>query len=410
MDASRKPPVWINAFILAIRAISRNLLRSFLTTLGIVIGIASVIVLVTIGNGATRSITSSIERLGSNMLTIMPGKRTHGPAQGSSAPLFTYEDIKALKRDVTQLKAVTPQVGRSTTLVFGNTNHTSTVYGIDNDFFTVRDWVLSQGRVFSVSELQSGKSSCIIGATIQDKLFPNLDPLGAKLRLGKLSCTVIGVLSDKGASSFGQDQDDVVLLPLRTFQRRLSGSTDVATILVSTRDKVDTAAVIKQIETILRERRHIGSGEDDDFTVHDLKEIINTVSGTTRILTLLLGAVAAISLLVGGIGIMNIMLVSVTERTREIGIRLAIGALEREVLMQFLVEAIVLSSLGGMIGIVLGLLGAWGGTHLLEVPLLIDASIILIAFGFSTAVGIIFGYFPARKAAHLDPIDALRHE
>ncbi|KIM11896.1 MAG: multidrug ABC transporter substrate-binding protein [Sulfuricurvum sp. PC08-66] len=399
-----------NAFVLAFRAISRNIMRSFLTTLGIVIGIASVIILVTIGNGATQSVTGSIEKLGSNMLTLMPGQRARGPGQGNTASLFTSEDVRVLKHELSNIKAVAPQAARSVTAVYGANNHVTQLYGTDNDYFIAKDWGIEKGRAFTPAELQSGKASCIVGTTIEKELFGAQDSLGASIRLGKLSCQIIGVLASKGASGFGQDQDDIVLVPIRTFQRRISGSIDISSILISSNDGVDSTTVIEQVSTIMRERRHIGEGEEDDFSVFDLKEIINTVSQTTRILTLLLGAVAAISLLVGGIGIMNIMLVSVTERTREIGIRLAIGALEREVLMQFLVESIVLSMLGGVIGIILGLLGAWAGTVAFEIPFVMEANVILLAFGFSTMVGIVFGYFPARKAAQLDPIDALRHE
>ncbi len=400
----------LNAFILALRAIYRNKMRSFLTTLGIVIGIASVIILVTIGNGATESITGSIEKLGSNMLTVSPGQRVHGPAQGTTAALFDAEDLKAMKRELHNVKAITPHISQGIMAGYGGENHSTSLTGTDNDYFIVRAWKVTKGRQFSTAELKSGKAVCVIGASIETELFENQNPLGAKLRLKNLSCTVIGVLEDKGGASFGQDQDNVILMPLRTFQRRISGSLDISAILISVSDGVVSETVINQVEMMLRERRHISKGEEDDFNVRDLKEIIEAVSSSTRILTLLLGAVAAISLLVGGIGIMNIMLVSVTERTREIGIRLAIGALEREVLLQFLVESIVLSSLGGIIGIIVGITGAWAGTVAFEIPFIIDFRVIILAFSFSTAVGIIFGYFPARKAAHLDPIDALRHE
>ncbi len=399
-----------NAFILAIRAISRNLMRSFLTTLGIVIGIASVIIMVSLGNSVTASITGSIEKLGSNMLIVVPGQRRHGPSAGSTAPLFKAEDLRAIEEQISDIKAVTPTVTRSTIAVYGSENHKTNVTGTDNAFFTVREWQVERGRIFSSVELRSGKPVCLIGTTIVDELFASQEPLHATLRLGKLQCEIIGVMQKKGASTFGQDQDDAVIIPLRTFQRRLSGNTDISSFLVALAETAQNGDVITAIQTLLRERRHISKGEEDDFTVMDLKEIIQTVSETTGILTLLLGAVAAISLLVGGIGIMNIMLVSVTERTREIGIRLAIGALEREVLIQFLVEAIVLSTLGGSIGVLLGVLGSLGVTQAFDLPFVFNAQIIIIAFSFSTAVGVVFGYFPARKAATMDPIDALRRE
>jgi putative ABC transport system permease protein len=282
--------------------------------------------------------------------------------------------------------------------------------GTDNNFFISQDWSLTSGRQFLAGELRGGRGVCIIGETVKNELFGSLDPLGRRMRVKQVSCEVIGVLDVKGESSFGGDQDDVILMPLRTYQRRISGNTDVSQIYISARDDVDTSKVQSDTEWLLRERRNIASGDEDDFSVRDMKQLAQTVSGTTTVLTGLLGAVAAVSLLVGGIGIMNIMLVSVTERTREIGIRLAIGALEGQVLTQFLVEAVVLSMLGGLIGIALGLGLAAILVNVLGVPFIIDLTIVVIAFGFSALVGMIFGYFPARRAAHLDPIEALRHE
>jgi len=266
------------------------------------------------------------------------------------------------------------------------------------------------GRQFFDNEIRGGRAACIIGTTVRDKLFGHADPLSRNIRVSNVSCEVIGVLDSKGQSSFGTDQDDIVLMPLRTFQRRLAGNTDISRVMVSARDGVETAKVQADIERILRERRNIAAGKEDDFSVHDMKQIAQAMAGTTAMLTALLGAVAAVSLLVGGIGIMNIMLVSVTERTREIGIRLAIGALERQVLSQFLVEAMVLSLFGGVVGILLGLGLALVATRTLQVPFTVDAQIIIVAFVFSALVGIVFGYFPARRAARLDPIEALRHE
>jgi putative ABC transport system permease protein len=284
------------------------------------------------------------------------------------------------------------------------------VTGSTNAFMEVRDWPLDYGRRFTGGEMRAGKAVCILGKTVREQLFGAQNPLGVTIRLGKISCRVIGILSSKGQSSFGTDQDDIVIIPLRTLQRRLTGKTDITNILVSAADGVSTEKVKADIERLMRERRHMGRNKADDFNVRDMKEIVSTLTGTTRVLTALLGAVAAVSLLVGGIGIMNIMLVSVTERTREIGTRLAIGALEREVLMQFLVEAVVLSSLGGLCGIALGLGAAAFGASALSVPFIFDPGIVAIAFAFSAAVGVLFGYVPARKAARLDPIEALRHE
>ena len=282
--------------------------------------------------------------------------------------------------------------------------------GSDNNYFPVGNWSLARGREFSASELRAGAAVCILGDGVRKELFGSQDPLGEKLRLNKLSCQVIGLLEAKGQSAGGRDQDDLVVIPLRTFWRRVAGNQDVQMIYVSAREGASTSKVQRDIELLMRERRRIAANEDDDFNVRDMKEIAEALTGTTRVLTTLLGAVAAVSLLVGGIGIMNIMLVSVTERTREIGIRLAIGALEREVLLQFLVEAVVLSSFGGLLGILLAVGATYGLAALMGMPPLLDAGIMLLAFLFSAAVGVIFGYFPARKAARQDPLEALRYE
>ncbi|MDX9967159.1 MAG: ABC transporter permease, partial [Sulfuricurvum sp.] len=289
-------------------------------------------------------------------------------------------------------------------------NYSTTVEGSDNDYFTIKDWVFASGRPFSDAELQGGKAVCVIGETVRRELFGNQPPLGESIRLENFSCEVIGVLEPKGAAMFGMDQDDIVVVPIRMFQRRISGNQDISRIMISAESASAIEAVKSSVTLLMQERRRIQQGEEDDFNVRDMREMVQTLSSTTQMLTILLGAVAAISLLVGGIGIMNIMLVSVTERTREIGIRLAIGALEREVLLQFLVEAIVLSSLGGIIGVVLGVGAGIAISLFFDLPLIFNTFIILVAFLFSALVGIVFGYFPARKAARLNPIDALRHE
>jgi putative ABC transport system permease protein len=306
--------------------------------------------------------------------------------------------------------AVAPVASQATTAIYGNRNWSTTITGAENNYFDVGNWDFAAGREFSPGELRAGAAVCILGDVVRAELFGNLNPLGEKIRLNKMSCQVIGLLASKGQALGGRVQDDLILVPLRTFWRRVAGKQDVQSIYVSGRDGVSTSKVQSDIELLLRERRKIGPGEDDDFYVRDLREIADALTSTTRVLTTLLGTVAAVSLVVGGIGIMNIMLVSVTERTREIGIRLAIGALERDVLMQFLVEAVVLSSLGGIIGII----AAVGATYLLSAmmrsPVVLDAGTMLIAFLFSAAVGVVFGFFPARKAARLDPIEALRYE
>jgi len=399
----------IEALKLALQAIRRNALRSFLTMLGIVIGVAAVIALVTIGNGTTAKVTADLAKLGSNLLFIRPGQ--FGPrAVGMDARPFNSRDIDALRSELAGVRAVAPVAQRSLTVVYGAQNRRTVIAGTDNDYFITQDWMLASGRQFFEGEVRAGRAACVIGATVRDTLFGRSDPLGQSIRVGHVSCEVIGLLVPKGESSMGTDQDDIVLMPLRAFHRRIAGNTDINTIYVSAWDGVDTAKLQTDIERLLRERRNIARGQEDDFSVHDMKQIVDTMAGTTAVLTGLLGAVAAVSLLVGGIGIMNIMLVSVTERTREIGIRLAIGALENQVLMQFLVEAVVLSLFGGLIGVLVGLGLAWLAINALNVPFIVDPTIIVIAFGFSALVGVIFGYLPARRAAHLDPIEALRHE
>jgi putative ABC transport system permease protein len=398
-----------NTILLSLREIKRNLMRSFLTILGIVIGVAAVIVMVTIGGGATVQVTQQIASLGSNLLMVSPGKRM-GPGQSTSSAPFKVEDVEAIGRNIPAAAAVAPIVSKSLMAIYGNENWSTNVTGTDNHFFKMGNRVIKAGRSFSESELRAGAATCIIGETVRKKLFGGQDPLGGKIRLQKLSCQVVGLLEAKGQSSMGMDQDDLVVIPLRTFQRRIAGNQDISLIGVSVQEGVATETVRQDIERLMRERRHIAANKDDDFTVMDMKEIANMLAGTTRILTALLGAVAAVSLLVGGIGIMNIMLVSVTERTREIGIRLAIGALEREVLMQFLVEAVVLSTLGGIIGVILALAGSIWLAGVLQVPFVFNIGIIVIALLFSVTVGLVFGYFPALKAARLDPIEALRYE
>ena len=398
-----------NAFLLAVRELYRNKMRSFLTMLGIIIGVAAVITLVTLGGGATKQVTEQIAGLGSNLLMISPGKHM-GPGQSSGASPFKLADAEALIRDIPSLVAVAPTVGSSMTAIFANANWNTTVTGSSEQYFTVSNRKIKTGRTFTSSEARSGTAVCVIGETVRAKLFGAKDPVGSRIRLNKLSCEVIGLLQSKGQSTMGNDQDDLVVIPLRTFQRRVAGNTDVNMIQVSVRDGVETAKVELAITRLLRVRRHLSSSEDDNFDVMDMKEIATMLTGTTKILTSLLGAVAAVSLLVGGIGIMNIMLVSVTERTREIGTRLAIGALEWEVLLQFLVEAVVISSFGGIIGILLALGSSVLLARVLMVPFVFNAMIVVVAFLFSAAVGVVFGYFPARKAARLDPIEALRHE
>jgi len=399
-----------NALLLSLREIRRNLLRSFLTTLGIVIGVSAVITMVTLGNGATRAVKDQIASLGSNLLIVRPGQRLGPGRDVAGAPNFKVEDAAAIRAQIGGLNAVAPVVNKGVTVIAQANNWATSITGSSADYFASNNWRLASGRVFNESEERAGTAVCVIGNTVRRELFGAQNPVGSEIRIKQFACEVIGLLAAKGQSSMGSDQDDTIVMPLRTVQRRLTGNQDVRTLMVSVKDGVATDKVQRQIEQLMRERRRIGADEDDNFNVMDTRQIAETLSGTTKVMTTLLGAVAAVSLLVGGIGIMNIMLVSVTERTREIGIRLAIGALEREVLSQFLIEAVVLSSLGGLIGVVLATLASIGLSSLMNIPYLFNPGINLLSFAFSAAIGVIFGYFPARRAASLDPIEALRHE
>lgn len=400
--------MWWNTLLLALRAIQRNLMRSFLTVLGIVIGVAAVITMVTLGNGATQSVSEQISSMGSNLLMVMPGQR-FGPGSEEAAK-FKSADIEAIRNQIGGAWRVAPVVNKGAVAVYQAENWSTVVYGSNDDYFEAGNWKLAAGRTFSETEQRSGRAVCVIGETVREKLFGGQNPVGADIRIKQFSCRIIGLLQPKGQSAMGNDQDDMVIMPLRTVQRRLAGSQDIGRIMVSVRNEAAIDTVQKQLRLLLRERRNITENEDDDFKVMDTRQITETLTSTTKILTMLLGAVAAVSLLVGGIGIMNIMLVSVTERTREIGTRLAIGALEREVLLQFLIEAVVLSSLGGLTGIVLATAASLVLSGVMGIPYLFDPSINLLAFLFSAAIGVIFGFFPARSAARLNPIDALRHE
>ena len=400
----------LNALLLALREIRRNVLRSSLTALGIIIGVASVIIMVTLGNGATAQVRADIASMGSNLLTVMPGQRVGPGGASSSAKPFRRQDVDALTREVDSVTSIAPVATMNLSVISGAKNRSVNVTGTTNAYFESGNWKLAGGRWFSESELRSGAAVCIIGETTRNELLGSGDPIGSRLRLRAMSCSVIGLLESKGKSNFGQDRDDTVVIPLRTMQRRLSGNDDIGQVQLSVGNSVSTEKAQQDITRLMRERRRLARDADDDFSIMDQQEIANTISGTTRTLTALLAAVAAISLLVGGIGIMNIMLVSVTERTREIGIRLAIGAFERDVLTQFLIEAVVLSLFGGTIGITLALAASFAAARALSLPFALDYSIVALAFIFSAAVGIVFGFFPARRAASLNPIDALRHE
>ncbi|APZ53823.1 ABC transporter permease [Salipiger abyssi] len=394
---------------LALLAITRNALRSFLTVLGVVIGVAAVIAMVTIGQGSSEQVTADVESLGSDVLMLRPGSSFGGPGVSDTVAEFTLRDADALG-ELSVLSAVAPVVNSPATAVYGNANSSTTVTGSSNDYLDVANWTILRGRSFSPAEESSGAAVCILGESVRQELFGNADPTGETIRIKTVSCDVIGYLEAKGAGMMGQDQDDLILMPIRAVQRRLVGSTDVSSFQLALAPGVSADRGTREIEALMRERRRIQIDEADDFRVMDMAQIASMLTSVNSVLTGLLSAVAAVSLLVGGIGIMNIMLVSVTERTREIGIRLAIGATARQVLTQFLVEAIVLSVLGGVIGILLGFAIAFAAAQLMAIPFTPSIEIVGLAFVFSGLVGVVFGYFPARRAARLDPIEALRHQ
>jgi len=396
--------------ILALRSIARHKLRSFLTTLGIIIGVAAVVAMVTLGKATTAAVQASIASLGTNILQVRPGQ---GFGRGGGGPRpadFKSEDVDAVRRQIAGVRVVAPEAQSTVTVIYNGANWSTTVNGTTNDFYKVNPWPLVDGRNFTPQEESAGKSVCILGNTVKVNLFKDKSPIGEQMRIAGFSCTVIGVMTAKGQAGFGNDQDDLVVMPIKTVQRRIIGSRDVRVMLVGVADDYSTSQVQESITGLMRERRNITAGKDDDFFIFDTKQFTDTLTQTTTLLTGIVSAVAAISLVVGGIGIMNIMLVSVTERTREIGIRLAIGAVAREVLMQFLVEAIALSCIGGLIGLVVAQLVIAAAVPLMKVTWLFDLQINIVAFLISAIIGVVFGYFPARRAASLNPIDALRHE
>jgi len=354
-------------------------------------------------------VAQQISSLGANILQIRPGQGFGRGGGGPQAPDFDMDDVTAIQDQVAGVRAVAPQAQASVLAVHNAANWQTNVAGTTGQFFTAQQWPLTGGRIWTDAEEQSGKAVCVIGNTVRQNLFPNDNPVGQNFRVKDLSCEVIGTLSSRGQGGF-QDQDDVVLMPIKAVQRRFTGNRDIRFMMVAVDEAYDSQAVQRSITSLLRERRHLARNADDNFNIFDTKQISETLQGTTQILTAVMGAVAAVSLIVGGIGIMNIMLVSVTERTREIGIRLAIGAVANEVLMQFLVEAVVLACIGGLIGLILALVATFLLAPVIQVPFLFDLRINLISFSVSALIGVVFGYFPARRAAALNPIDALRHE
>ncbi|HET8699911.1 MAG TPA: ABC transporter permease [Gammaproteobacteria bacterium] len=398
-----------NTLLLAFRALKRNPMRSGLTMLGIVIGVAAVIAIVTLGRGASEQVQANVSSLGDRLLFVQPSGENN-VQRGITTRSFTARDVEAIEREVSGVDQVSPTATSSVTAVFGNNHWSVSVTGVTREYFEVRGAALIRGAEFTEAHYQSGRLVCIIGKTVREELFGSADPVGATIRLGIASCPVVGELESKGQSSFGNDQDNVILAPLRAVQSRLTGNENIGSIGVSVAPWATNAAVKSGIEVLLRERRGVGPEDADNFRVMDLAEVAGVIQNITTILTLFLGSIAAVSLVVGGIGIMNIMLVSVTERTREIGIRLAIGALESEVLAQFLVEAVILTTVGGGVGVALGLLGSYVASVAIGFKFVVEPAVIAGAFAFSAMIGLVFGFVPARRAARLDPIEALRHE
>lgn len=402
----------LNAFFLAFRQIRKNYLRAFLTMLGIIIGVGSVIVMLALGNGASKKITSQISSLGSNLLIVFPARNLNNDGK-SKKRNFTMQEVDIIRSRLMGVRAVAPFSSTSVIAQYFAQNTQTQANGITQDYFEVTGWNLAMGREFREGEYVSGTNVCILGESVRKALFGNENPLGAQIKVVKSICEVIGVLESKGQGAMGNDQDDAIFMPFKTYQRNVSGKNtlfNVNRIMISLNDGVDSVEATNNLKYILRDIRDIKSGQRDNFEIMDTKEIEKMVSSTTSILTLFLGCIAGVSLIVGGIGIMNIMLVSVTERTREIGTRLAIGALESEVLLQFLIEAVVVSSLGGIIGIFLAFFVALGAASLMNIPFVFHIDVAVFAFLFSAMIGVIFGYLPARRASRLNPIEALRYE
>lgn len=397
---------------IAFTSLLSNKMRTILTMLGIIIGVGAVIVMVSIGMGVRQNITNSIASLGSNMLIVTPGSANKGgvrSAAGSSQKL-KLDDAEAIKKKIKNIDYVSPTVNSSYQIVYGNENWNSSVYGVTPEYLKIRSLSVTSGSFITASDINSRNRVAVIGSTVASNLFDTTNPVGKNIRIGNQPFRVIGVLESKGQSSMGNDQDDVVIIPLTTAQERLMGITYIRSINIQVSDSSKMALVQEQVESLLRQRHRIRTGQDDDFTVRNLTSLLETVNNTTTMLTLFLGSIAAISLLVGGLGIMNIMMVSVTERTREIGIRKALGATFKDIMLQFLIEAVIIGVVGGVLGILFGVESALLVSKVSTFTTYITVFPIVISFSFSVGIGLFFGLYPARKAARLDPIEALRYE
>jgi len=399
------------------RALTTNLMRSVLTMLGIIIGVAAVITMIAVGSGAQKRVEEQIKGLGSNIMLVLPGARTAGGVRlgAQTGQTLTEEDALAIARDVPEVQAAAPSLRTGAQVVAGNANWSTSVFGTTPEYFEVRDWPVETGRAFEASELAGSGKVAIVGRTVAQQLFGDDDPVDRSIRVNKVPLTIVGVLARKGQNSMGQDQDDVVVVPISTYRNRIQGMASgrlkrVGAISVKVLEGQSMRAAEDNIRELLRQRHRLQPGQDDDFSIRNLTEMLAAQEESSRVMTLLLAAVAGVSLLVGGIGIMNIMLVSVTERTREIGLRMAVGARGRDILAQFLIEAVTLSLTGGAIGVVLGAAATWGVASFAGWQVALSAEAVVLAVGFSAAVGVFFGFYPARRASSLLPIQALRYE
>jgi len=400
---------FLNIIKVALRALRRSAMRSILTALGIIIGVAAVIAMVSIGNGAKSQVEASIASLGQNIISVFPGNFTTGGVRGGwgSASTLTVEDAQAISREIAGVVAVSPEITDRAQVLANGLNWNTLIRGEDITYLDIRIWSVTDGEMFSEADVRSATKVCVIGKTVANQLFPNMDPVGQTLRIRNIPFKILGVLASKGFNYFGQDQDDTLIIPYSSHLKRIARRPNLNSILIQAQSPEQMARIQQDVTDLLQQRR---SGREPDFTVRNQQELAEAATATTKTMTVLLGAIAGVSLIVGGIGIMNIMLVSVTERTREIGIRLAVGAHGRDVLTQFLVEAIILSSMGGALGVVLGVGASQLVSKLNGWPVLVSTSAIVGAVAFSAAIGVFFGFYPARKAAQLDPIEALRYE
>ena len=402
-----------NLLKIALKALNNNKMRCFLTMLGVIIGVGAVIAMLAIGQGSKNSIKAQISEMGSNMIMIMPGSMNRGGVRQSGSDMQTLKpsDYEALVTQASGISHITPTVNSSGQWVYGNNNYPSSAQGVNTQFLDIRQRRVASGEMFTEADVKNAAKVCVLGKTLVDNLFPDgTDPLGKVVRFGKIPLTVVGVLEEKGYNTMGQDQDDLALVPYTTVMKRMLASDWLQGIQASAIDEEQTPQVIEEITEILRQQHKLRDGEEDNFTIRSMQELAEMISSTSSMMTVLLAAVAGISLLVGGIGIMNIMIVSVTERTREIGLRMSIGATGRDIMMQFLIEAVIISVTGGLIGILLGALATWCISIFAHWPVEISGTSVVLSFAVCTFIGVLFGFYPAAKASNLDPIEAIRYE